>query len=124
MPSRLIVKPAINFLSTDPDAHLLVPVGRIIRSLTNNENSPDPSPSLAVVAAARDEFRVVAGNAAGGGKLLTLLKNARRAELVGLVRQLASYVAGTCAGDLTKLPLLLELTLSLPFKVLVCKKAV
>ncbi len=55
------------------------------------------------MAEAREKLQVALVNASDGGKLLTLLKNARRAELVGLVRQLASYVAGRCDGDLAML---------------------
>jgi hypothetical protein len=39
----------------------------------------------------------------GGGVALTIAKNARRAELVVLIRELASYVQVTCKGDMTVL---------------------
>src|ERR1700731_2690846 len=101
--AKLIVKPTVNFLSTDTDAQLMTDVGAIINALTGNPDYPNPSPTLTVVSDALKAFEVALSEASLGGVLLTLTKNAKRAELVSLVRQLASYVAATCNGDLVKL---------------------
>jgi hypothetical protein len=101
--AKLIVKPTINFLSTNTDAQLITNVDAIISALTSNPDYPNPSPTLTVVSDALKAFEVAVSEASLGGVLLTLTKNAKRAELVSLVRQLANYVAATCNGDLVKL---------------------
>jgi hypothetical protein len=101
--AKLIVKPTVNFLSTDTDAQLITDVGAIISALTGNPDYPNPSPTLTVVSDALRAFEVAVSEASLGGIVLTLTKNAQRAELVSLVRQLASYVAATCNGDLVRL---------------------
>lgn len=100
---KLIVKPAINFLSTVTDVQLEADVSHIIRQMTDNESFPDPSPSLAIVGSKLHDFRFALREAWFGGKLLTLEKNMRRAELVAVVRQLAGYVTARCSGDLVTL---------------------
>jgi hypothetical protein len=73
--------------------------------VTGNASYPTPSPTLAAVTASLNTF-TAAVNAAisnGGGVALTIAKNARRAELVVLIRELASYVQVTCKGDMTVL---------------------
>ena len=62
-----------------------------------------PSPTLAVVQAALDAFIAAIADAADGGLTLTAIKNDKRAELVALLRQLASYVQVACKSDLTVL---------------------
>ena len=71
--------------------------------MTNNANYPTPSPTLAVVQAAVDAFTTAIANAANGGTELTSIKNAKRNELVSLLRQLSYYVSATCLGDMAKL---------------------
>jgi hypothetical protein len=99
----MIVKPSISFLITDSDAQLIVDVGAIVTGLTGNASYPAPSPTLAAVTAALNAFTTAVNDAAGGGVALTSAKNDRRADLVALVRELASYVLVTCKGDLTVL---------------------
>jgi hypothetical protein len=99
----MIVKPSISFLITDSDAQLIVDVGGIITGLTGNASYPAPSPTLAAVTAALNAFTTAVNDALGGGIALTSAKNDRRAELVALVRELASYVQVMCKGDLTVL---------------------
>jgi len=99
----MIVKPTISFLSTDSDSSLSTNTRAILAAMEGNPNYPSPNPALPVVRAAGDAFADALVAAADGGKTLTASKNARRAELVLLLRQLANYVAVACQGDLTVL---------------------
>ena len=101
----MIVKPSISFLITDSDAQLIVDVGSVITGLTGNASYTTPVPTLAAVTAALNAFTTAISDAeaAGGGVTLTATKNDRRADLVALMRELASYVQVTCKGDLTVL---------------------
>lgn len=100
---KLIVKPTINFFSTDTNAQLVIRVYGIIHSLTGNPDYPNPMPPLTLVSEALHAFEAACTNAALGGMLLTAIRNAKRDELVSLIRQLASYVTVTCHGDLPTL---------------------
>lgn len=100
---KLIVKPTINFLSTDTDSQLIIRVHGIIQALTGNADYPNPLPPLSLVSDAQHAFEAACSNAALGGMLLTAIKNAKRGELVSLIRQLASYVTVACHGDLPTL---------------------
>ncbi len=99
----MIVKPAISFLMATADAALITAVRTIILAMTDNVNYDKPEPTLVIIGAALDDFVTALANAADGGKELTALKNAKRAELVSLVRQLASYVTVACKEDMTML---------------------
>ena len=97
----MIVKPSITFLTADSDALLVTDTGSILKGMTGNANYPTPSPALALVTTALDDFTTALANAAGGGITLTAIKNDKRAALVVLLRELASYVQVACKGDLT-----------------------
>jgi hypothetical protein len=99
----MIVKPSISFLTADSDSVLVTDVTTIVTSMTNNTNYPTPSPALNLITTANSAFATAIADAADGGKQLTSAKNARRAELIALMRQLAVYVQGACGGDMTKL---------------------
>jgi len=99
----MIVKAAIGFLSKDSDEKLAKDVQSAITGMTDNANFPKPTPGLADVTAALIAFTVALADAVNGGKEMTSIKNANRAELVSLMRQLASYVTETSNGDMTKL---------------------
>ena len=99
----MIVKPSITFLNADSDANLVTDTGNIVASLTGNASYATPTPTLAAVTTALNAFSDAMAAAAGGGVVLTSEKNDRRAELVALMRNLASYVQVTCQGDLTVL---------------------
>lgn len=71
--------------------------------MTNNPKYPTPSPTLAAVQTAFDSYKVAAADAVQGGKQNTAIRDSRRGELVGLLRQLASYVSATANGDLEAL---------------------
>jgi len=97
------IKPAIGFLTKDSDAQLDQDTETILASMTGNANFTTPSPTLAIVTTALNAFTVALSEAADGGVEKTAIKNAKRNELVSLLRQLASYVFATADEDMTKL---------------------
>lgn len=99
----MIVKPSISFLTADSDPVLVTDVATIVTSMTNNTNYPTPAPALALITTTNDDFADAIAAAADGGKQLTSAKDAKRRELVALMRQLASYVQVACNSDMTKL---------------------
>jgi hypothetical protein len=99
----MVVKAAIGFLTLDSDDQLIGDVQSAINGLTNNPNFATPAPTLAAVTTALGAFTTALADAVNGGRQLTVAKNAKRAELVSLMRQLASYVTVTSNGDLEKL---------------------
>lgn len=99
----MVVKAAIGFLSTDGDNQLVGDVQGAIDGLTGNAHFPTPAPTLASVSTALAAFTAALAQAVNGGKEMTVAKNARRAELASLMRQLASYVTLTSDGDMEKL---------------------
>jgi len=99
----MIVKASIGFLTSDSDAQLIVDAQGAITGVTSNVNFATPSPTLVVMNAALNAFTVAVADAVNGGAEFTAIKNAKRAELASLLRQLASYVTITSAGDMAKL---------------------
>lgn len=99
----MVVKPAIGFLSSTSDALIVTGTHTIVDALTNNPDYTTPTPTLVTVTTALNAFVAAIAAAANGGKEETAIKNAKRAELVSLLRQLASYVGVTCGGDMAKL---------------------
>jgi hypothetical protein len=97
----MITKPSIQFLNYDSDALLITDTRGILTALTGNPHYLTPSPALAPVQTALDEFITAVADAANGGVTLTSIKNDKRAALVALLRALASYVQVACMGDLT-----------------------
>lgn len=96
----MVVKAAIGFLHTHGDDTLIGSVKAVINGLTNNPSFATPAPTLETVSAALDAFITAVAEAVNGGKGQIAAKRARRAELVSLVRQLASYVTVTSNGDI------------------------
>jgi hypothetical protein len=101
----MIVKPSISFLTNDSDPQLVTDTETIVNSIMGNAGLPSPKPTMLEITAAKDEMVTAMADAAGGGVVLTAIKNAKRAVLVGLLRQLASYLQVACNDDL---PLLLS----------------
>lgn len=99
----MTMKPSISFLTAESGARLVTKVNNIIAAMTGNTNYPTPTPALPLVTAAADAFRTALAEASDGGKEKTAVKNARRAELTSLLRQLSAYVVLTCGEDMTKL---------------------
>jgi hypothetical protein len=91
------------FLSKDSDAQLLADTQTIITKTEGNPAFPTPAPSIADITTAMNDFATALANAANGGIELTAIKNDKRNVLVGLLRNLASYLQVTCNGDLTTL---------------------
>jgi hypothetical protein len=99
----MIVKAATGFLTASSDERLIAEVQAAIIGLTDNPNFATPMPTVKSVKDAVGAFITAVAEAVNGGRGLTATKNARRAELVSLMRQLASYITVTSNGDLTVL---------------------
>ena len=97
------IKPAIGFLTRDGQASFAERVTVILQKLTGNPSFPSPTPALPAVQTAFDAYTVAAANAVKGGVQAMVIRNALRAELVAMLRQLASDVATTASGNLEKL---------------------
>jgi hypothetical protein len=94
------VKPAIGFLTKDGQGSFTDKVTAVLQWMTNNPSYPNPAPALGTVQTAFDTYKVATADASQGGKQNTAVRNARREELNGLLRQLASYVSATANGNL------------------------
>lgn len=99
----MVVKPYISFLNEDNDGQLITRTGGIVTAMTGNASYPTPAPTLASVSTALTAFSTAVSDAVDGGVTLTAIKKEKRAALVALLRQLASYVQVTCNGDLAVL---------------------
>ena len=99
----MIVKPAIRFLNKDTDSKLVTDTGTILTAMALSPFYANPAPTLGNVTLALTGFSTAMGDAAGGGMTFTSTKNDKRAILVALLRQLASYVTVTANGNLTVL---------------------
>jgi hypothetical protein len=75
----------------------------VVVLMTGNANYPTPSPTLKVITTAVDALETAVQEALDGGKIAIATRNAARAELLSLLRQLASYVTGNCNADLVLL---------------------
>jgi hypothetical protein len=100
----MIVKPSISFINSDSDAQLVTDTQVILQALADNlAIYASPSPTVIVVKAGLDKFINAIAAAADGGIALTAAKNAARAELGTLLRNLASYVGVACKGNMENL---------------------
>ncbi len=99
----MIVKTSISFLRTASDEQIIGATQGIIAGLTGNTHFPSPVPPLPVLTSALDAFSAAIGEAANGGKELIAAKNAKRAALASLLRQLGSYLTIQSDGDLEML---------------------
>lgn len=98
----MVVKPAIRYLLEASDAQLIVIVRTVLAGiLANVAIFATPNPALATVQTALDAFIVALEDAALGGPAQTAIKNAKRADLAGLMRVLANYVGAVANGDLS-----------------------
>lgn len=85
------------------DTDLIAFVRNVITMVTGNPTYPTPSPTLATITTSVNAFEIAVHDALDGGKVAIATRNAARAELLSLVRQLAAYVQGNCAADLVNL---------------------
>jgi hypothetical protein len=100
----MIVKPSISFLTTDNDALLINDTSVVVLAMTNNVAIYDkPVPGIPEIQSALDDFSASVAATADGGKSARTKRDNLRLILVGLVRQLASYVTVACKGDMTNL---------------------
>jgi hypothetical protein len=103
-PAIMIVKPAVTWLGRVKPPVLR---GNIVTILTcmseNTDIYPNPSPPLAQVQAALDDFVNCIAAKVDGGRTATLAKATSRKVLTDLVRKLAIYVQMACQGDLSNL---------------------
>jgi len=82
----------------------LIAFGRnVVVLTTGNDKYPTPLPPLATITTAINGFETAVHQALDGGKIAIATRNAARAELLSLLRQLAAYVQGNCGADLVTL---------------------
>lgn len=90
--------------SNVPDDELLVHASTVLQAMAGNAHYPAPTPDLAEVADARDDFAAKLSIARKrSGPEETSAKNDARRLLARLLKQLAFYVSATADGDLTVL---------------------
>jgi hypothetical protein len=99
-----IAKASISNLMTDSDAQVVVGASTVLAAIALAVVTfGTPSPALAIVQTALDDFIAAINEAEMGGAEQTAIKNVKREELVGLLRLLAFYVTVTCKGNIPKL---------------------
>ena len=101
---KQIVKPSISWLTSDSNALFINNTSVVLVAVAANVDIyKSPTPPLADVQTALDNFTDGVAKAADGGKSAIAKRNNLRLILVGLMRQLANYVASACNGDMTNL---------------------
>src|ERR1035438_8502528 len=101
---KQIVKPSTSWLAPDSNALFINNTSVVLVAVAANVDIyKSPTPPLADVQTALDNFSDGVANAADGGKSAIAKRNNLRLILVGLMRQLANYVASACNGDMTNL---------------------
>src|SRR5674476_112866 len=82
---HMVTKPSIQFLNYDSDALLIPDTGGILTGMTGNPHYLTPSPALAPVQTALDEFITSVSDAVNGGVTLTSIKKDKRVVLSALI---------------------------------------
>lgn len=85
------------------DTDLIAFTRNVITLMTGNAQYPTPSPALKVVTTTVDALETAVHEALDGGKIAIATRNAARAEMLSLLRQLAAYVTGNCDAELVLL---------------------
>jgi len=85
------------------DTDLIAFTRNVITLMTGNAHYPTPSPTLETVTTAVNALETAVHDALDGGKIAIATRNAARAEMLSLLRQLASYVTGNCNSELVAL---------------------
>jgi hypothetical protein len=85
------------------DTDLIAFTRNVITLMTGNAQYPTPSPALTVITTAVNALETAVHDALDGGKIAIATRNAARAEMLSLLRQLAAYVTGNCDADLVLL---------------------
>ena len=76
---------------------------RVLDRMTNNTTYPSPTPTLAMIQQALQDYQAVFNKAPGGDLSIKSEKNDKRLVLENQLSQLAGYVNTTANGDKTKL---------------------
>jgi len=74
---------------------------RVIENMENNPDFPDPPPALEQLKKAVPELDRALADAQGGGKLMTAIKDDKKAIVLDLLQELVDYVTTTSKGDRT-----------------------
>src|SRR5207249_882268 len=85
------------------DGDLVTRTRRFLDSLKDNPNFQTPTPLLADIEKALNDYIQALSNAAGHDKEMVSVKNDKKAILQQLLKALAQYVMQTCKGDKTML---------------------
>lgn len=85
------------------DSDLATLTHRVLESIKSNQLFPNPTPALADVQKALDEYQLALSNAGGRDRAMVSVKNDKQTVLRELLGQLAYYVSQTCKGDKTAL---------------------
>jgi hypothetical protein len=85
------------------DTDLIAFTRNVITLMTGHTHYPTPSPALTVITTAVNALETAVHDALDGGKIAIATRNAARAEMLSLLRQLAAYVTGNCNADLVLL---------------------
>ncbi|TWI80570.1 hypothetical protein IQ13_3249 [Lacibacter cauensis] len=93
------MKKAISSFSRMSDGNLESKTHSIISNMTGNANFPTPTPSLAALETAADNYSSALVKALTGNRADVADKNAKRAELENVLRSLCTYVNLTANGD-------------------------
>ena len=102
----MVIKPSISFLTSDTDSKLITRTRSILDMLDANAAIyTKPAPELSVIQTSNEKFAAALAAAMDGSTAMTTAKNTARAELVDLLRLLASYVQVACNGSLKNLQL-------------------
>mgnify|MGYP001394861045 CR=1 FL=1 len=85
------------------DKTLLSTIHRILGKMDGNPNFPEPPAALEALKNELPGFITALTNASGGDMEMVAVKNARKATVVDLLRELDAYVTLTSQGDRAKL---------------------
>jgi hypothetical protein len=100
----MIVKPAIQWINADSDALFLNDSGVVLKAMADNVAIYDkPSPPLADIQLALDNFSAGIAAMVNGGQPATINKNNLRLIAANLMRQLAAYVTVAFKGSMVNL---------------------
>jgi hypothetical protein len=72
---------------------------RILDSMKDNNQFPNPTPSLADVENAYEAYSTALSKAGGGDRVLVAIKDGQQAILLQMLTELAYYVTQICKGD-------------------------
>ena len=85
------------------DTDLIAFVRNVITMMTGNAQYASPTPALAALTTAVNDFETAVHDALDGGKIAIATRNASRVNLLAMIRQLAAYVQANCGTDLLAL---------------------